>query len=88
MFISSFYVLEACSEVSQKLSLLQAERAHLPQPVFIGEVLQPSDHPCGPPLDLLQQVHILLVLGAPSLEEVLQVSPYEGRVGKYALNQR
>ncbi|KAM6133998.1 lymphatic vessel endothelial hyaluronic acid receptor 1 isoform 2-T2 [Phoenicopterus ruber ruber] len=33
-----------------------AEPPRLSQPVFIGEVLQPSDHLCGPPLDSLQQV--------------------------------
>jgi len=33
-------------------SLLHAEQAQLPQPVFIGEVLQPSDQIHGP-LDLL-----------------------------------
>ncbi|KAK4829738.1 hypothetical protein QYF61_006447 [Mycteria americana] len=43
------------------------------QPVFIGEVLQPSDHLHGPPLDLLQQVHVLM-LGAPELNTVLQVT--------------
>ena len=32
-------------------SLLQAEQHQLPQPVLIGEVLQPLDHPCGPCLD-------------------------------------
>ena len=29
-------------------------QAQLPQPVFVGEVLQPSEHLCGPPLDPLQ----------------------------------
>ncbi|KAK4821252.1 hypothetical protein QYF61_016551 [Mycteria americana] len=37
-----------------------------------GEVLQPSDDLQGPPLDLLQQVHVLLMLGAPELDAVLQ----------------
>ncbi|KAK4812205.1 hypothetical protein QYF61_009097 [Mycteria americana] len=36
-----------------------------------GEVLQPSDHLHSPPLDLLQQVHVLM-LGAPELDAVLQ----------------
>jgi len=40
-------------------SLLQAEQAHLPQLVFVGEVIQPSDHLCGPPPGLLQQLRIL-----------------------------
>lgn len=33
-------------------SLLQAEQSQLYQPVFPAEVLQSSDHFCGPPLDL------------------------------------
>ncbi|KAK4806908.1 hypothetical protein QYF61_012629 [Mycteria americana] len=37
-----------------------------------GEVFQPSDHFCGPPLDPLQQVHVFLVLGIPELDAVLQ----------------
>ena len=52
-------------------SLLQAEQAQLPQPVFVGEVLQPSDHLCVPPLDPLQQLPVFLVLGAPDLDAVL-----------------
>ncbi|KAK4818827.1 hypothetical protein QYF61_019864 [Mycteria americana] len=42
-----------------------------------GEVLQPSDHLHGPPLDLLQQAHVLLMLGAPELKAVLQVGSHE-----------
>ncbi|KAK4828525.1 hypothetical protein QYF61_026947 [Mycteria americana] len=38
-----------------------------------GEVFHPSDHFCGPPLDLLQQVHVFPVLRAPELDAVLQV---------------
>ena len=39
----------------------QAKQAQLPQPFFIGEVLQPSDHLCVPTLDRFQQLHILPV---------------------------
>ena len=38
--------------------LLQAEQAQFPQPTFVKEVLQPSDHLCGLPLDPLQQLSI------------------------------
>jgi len=44
-------------------SLLQAEQAQLPQPVFTGEVLQPSEHPHGSPLNPLRKLNIFLVLG-------------------------
>jgi len=50
-----------------------------PQPFLIGEVLQPSDHLSGPPLELLQQLHIPPVLRAPNLDAVLQMGPHKGR---------
>ena len=45
-------------------SLLQAKQSQFPQPFPTGEVLQPSDHLSGPPLDPLQELHVLPVLGA------------------------
>ena len=51
--VGSLKELEGCNEVTPQPSLLQAEQAQLPQPVFIGEALQPSDHLCGPTLDPL-----------------------------------
>ena len=57
----------------------QAEQAQLLRPVLTEEVLQPSDHVHGPPLDPLQQLHIFPVLGAPDLDAVLQVGPRKGR---------
>ncbi|KAK4808881.1 hypothetical protein QYF61_007996 [Mycteria americana] len=73
-------VQEGCYKVSPEPSLLQAEQPQLSQPVFIGEVLQPSDHLHGPPLDLLQQVHVLLMLGAPQVDAVLQVGSHKSGV--------
>ena len=58
-------VLEGCSEVLQELSLLQAEHSQLPQLFFTGDVFQLFGRLCGPPLELLQQLCIILVLGAP-----------------------
>jgi len=60
-------------------NLLQAEQVHLPQPFFIGKMLQPSDHPCGPHLDPLQQLHIFLVPGMPGLNAQLQMSHHKNR---------
>jgi len=54
--ISPLQVLEGCNKVSTEPSLLQAEQPQLSQPFPLGEVLQPSHHFCGPPLDLPQQV--------------------------------
>ena len=61
-------------------SLLQAKQAQFPQPFLIGEVLQPSDHLTGPPLDPLQELHVLLVLGTLGLDAVLWMGPHESRV--------
>ncbi|SGA33935.1 Uncharacterised protein [Chlamydia abortus] len=67
-FISSLQALEGRSEVSLEPSPLQTKQAQFHQPFFTGEVLQPSDHLCGPPLDLIQQVCVFPVLGAPGLD--------------------
>ena len=72
-------VLEGHNEVSLEPSLLQANQAQFPQTFFTGEVLQPSDRPSGPPLDLFEQLHVPPVLGAPGLDAVLQTGPHEGR---------
>ncbi|KAK4824277.1 hypothetical protein QYF61_012837 [Mycteria americana] len=51
-----------------------------------GEVFQPSDHFCGPPLDPLQQVHVFPVLRTPELDAVLQVGSHQrGAEGQYHL---
>ena len=55
------------------LSLLQTEHTQVSQPIFVREVFQPSDCFQDPPLDLIQQLHILLVLVAPDLHAVLQM---------------
>jgi len=43
-------------------SLLQAEQLQLSQPFFIGEVFIPLMIFCGPPLDLLKQLYVVLLL--------------------------
>ncbi|KAK4815122.1 hypothetical protein QYF61_017397 [Mycteria americana] len=43
------------------------------------KVFHPSDRFRGPPLDLLQQLHVLLVLRAPELGAVLQVGSHQNR---------
>jgi len=49
--------------VSLEPSLLPAKQFQLSQSVFIREVFCLSDNLCGPPLDSLQLVHVLLALG-------------------------
>ncbi|KAK4807440.1 hypothetical protein QYF61_001991 [Mycteria americana] len=71
-FFSFEFPSQGCYKVYPQPSLLQAEQPQLSQPVLIGEVLQPPDHFCGPPLDPLQQLHVLLVLRTPELDAVLQ----------------
>ncbi|KAK4826482.1 hypothetical protein QYF61_009478 [Mycteria americana] len=72
-------ILKGCYKVSPEPSLLQAEQPPLSQPFFIGEVLQPSDHLRGFPLDPLQQLHVFPVLRAPELEAALQVGSHQSR---------
>jgi len=80
VLIISLWILEGQNEVFWKLSLLQNdEQAQIPWSVFIGEVLWPSGHPCGPPLDSLQKIHIFLQLGALDLAAVLQIRPHKDR---------
>ena len=61
-------------------SLPQGDQAQLPQHVSRGEVLQPSDHLRGSPLNPLHQLHIFLVLWAAGLDAVLQIVSHEGTV--------
>jgi len=45
--VGPLQVLEGHCKVSLEPSLFQAEQPQLSQSVLIGEVLQPSDHPCS-----------------------------------------
>lgn len=45
-----------------------------------ASVFHPSDHFCSPPVDLLKQVHVFLVLENPELDVVLQVGPHQSGV--------
>ena len=47
-----------------------------------GRCSNPSDHLHGPPLDLLQQLHVLLALRTPELDTVLQMASDKNRVEK------
>ena len=71
--------MEGYSKVTPEPSLLQNEQAQLLQLAFIGEVLQPSNHLFGPPLEPLQKLHIFPVLVAQVLDATLQRGPHEGR---------
>ncbi|NXI45017.1 TENS3 protein, partial [Galbula dea] len=61
-------------------SLLQTEQPQLSQSVLVAEVLQSSDHSCGPSLASLQHPHIPLGIGAPELDVIFQVGSQESRV--------
>ena len=77
--ISPLQVLKGRNKVSPQPSLLQAEQPQISQPFLIGEVFHPSDHFCGPPLDPLQQLHVLIVLGDAELDAVLQMRCHQSR---------
>ena len=53
-------------------SLLQAEQPQLPQPVLIAEVLQPSDHLHGSPLDPLHMMGFFHVV----VEKIAKQGPF------------
>jgi len=59
------------NNTSLQPSLLQVEHLQLSQPFLTGEVFQPFDHFCGPPVDPIQQVHVFLGLETPELDAVL-----------------
>jgi len=64
---------------------LQAEQPQLSQPFLTGEVPALGSS-LWPPLDPLQQVHVLLVLRAPELDAGLQVgSQQSGAEGQNPL---
>ncbi|KAK4825592.1 hypothetical protein QYF61_000681 [Mycteria americana] len=67
-------------KAEQYAATRRAEQPQLSQPFLIGEVFHPSDHFHGPPLDLLQQLHVFPVLRTPELDAVLQVESHQGRV--------
>ena len=71
--VGPLQVLEGGYKFPPEPSLLQASEPQLSQPVLIREVLQPSDHLHGPPLDPLQWLDVLLELGASELDVILQV---------------
>lgn len=64
-------MLEDHSDVIPESSHFQAKQTQLSQLFFTREVLQPSEHIHSPPLELLQQLHIFLVLRAIGLDIVL-----------------
>ena len=70
--------IEGQHKVSPK-PFLQAKHPQLSQPPFTVEVLQPSVHFHGPPLDPLSQVHVFVVLGTQELDTVLQVGSHKSR---------
>ena len=51
----------------------------LSQPLLVGEVFHLLENFHGPPLDMLQQVHIFPVLRTSHLDTVLQVRPHQHR---------
>ena len=80
LFVCFFQMLEGHCEVSAEPSLQQAKQAQFFQRFSVGEVLWPSDHLSGPPLDPLQELHVFLVLGVPGLDAVFWMGPHKSQV--------
>ena len=68
--------------MSPQPSLLQAEQPQLSQSFLMGEVVQPSDHFCGPALDSFQHVHVFPVLRSPELDAGLLVGSQQSTVAE------
>lgn len=69
--------MEGCKKVSPEPCLLQNEQAQIPQPLFIGEVLQPSDALCSPPLDPFQQLHATMTACSFSTLGYISLGPID-----------
>ena len=75
-------VLKGCYKVSPQPSVLWAEQPQFSQIFLIGEVLQPLECFCSPPLAPLQQLHVCPVLGAPEPDTGLQMGSDQSRVAE------
>lgn len=60
-------------KITPVLSLLEAKEDQLPQPLLVCQMLQFVDHLCGCLVDLLQFVHVFLVLGSPKVDTILKM---------------
>lgn len=56
--------LKGYSKVCPEPVFPQTENPQVPQSFSMGEMFQPYEHLCGPPLDSFHQVQVCLVLGA------------------------
>ena len=54
LLTSTLKIFISIYKIPSQPSLLRAKQAQLPQPLFIGEMLQSPHHPHSPPLDSLQ----------------------------------
>uniref|UniRef100_A0A674IE40 Pleckstrin homology, MyTH4 and FERM domain containing H2 n=1 Tax=Terrapene triunguis TaxID=2587831 RepID=A0A674IE40_9SAUR len=73
LFGTTLQVVEGCNQIPPHSSLLQTKQAQFPLPLLVSHVPQSHDHFRCHPLDSLQFVHILSVVGAPKLDAVLQM---------------
>lgn len=73
--LSSFFLQAPCTywKVAVRSLLSLSSPGWTTSFLFKEEVLQPSEHSCGSPRDLLQQVHISPVLRAPEMNAELQM---------------
>lgn len=62
---------------SPEPSLLQAKQLQLSQPLLVWHMLHSLNYLCDPSLNLLQYVHVSLVLGSPEPDTALEVRSHE-----------
>uniref|UniRef100_A0A8C3KRT2 Homeobox protein aristaless-like 4 n=1 Tax=Calidris pygmaea TaxID=425635 RepID=A0A8C3KRT2_9CHAR len=72
--VDPLQILEGCYKVSPEPSLLQAEQPQLSQPVLRRGAPALRAHLHGPPLDLLQQVHVAAESPGPRSQLQLELS--------------
>lgn len=53
------------NKITSEFSFLKTEQAQFAQPFLTGQMLQAFYHLCGPPLDSLQQLPVLLRIIEP-----------------------
>ncbi|XP_030305802.1 small integral membrane protein 31 [Calypte anna] len=73
----SLQILESSYKVTS--GPLHIEQSQFPQPILIWEVLQPTAHFCGSPLDTLKEQYVLM-LATTALDTILQVESHKSGV--------
>lgn len=75
-FALSFHLLIDIDKISSQLSLLQVKHDHFPKFFLTKKMLKSPHHLCRPLLDLLQELHVSLLLRSPKADTELPMWPH------------